>query len=123
METQLGRQCGEALHARSLPAWLRKMVARLGARDGTADAFRPPPGPATFTPPPAAPDSPTPTHEELDALRCAIDGMTDSEIGLKLGLPERDVTLRLQCLMRKWGCRTRYEAGLKAIKLRLIEGI
>lgn len=99
------------------------MVERLETRGGTANTLQPPSGPTLFTPPSPAPESPTPTHQELDALRRANDGMTDSEIGLTLGLSERDVTLRLQCLMRKWGCRTRYEAGLKAIKLRLIEGL
>jgi len=52
-----------------------------------------------------------------------MDGMTDWEIGSKLGLSERDVTLRLQRVMRKLECGTEYEAVLKAIKLRLIEGI
>jgi DNA-binding CsgD family transcriptional regulator len=72
---------------------------------------------------PPAHELPTPTPAELEALRWTMDGMTDWEIGVKLGLSERDVTLRLQRVMAKLGCGTKYEAVLKAIKLRLIEGI
>lgn len=72
---------------------------------------------------PPAHELPTPTHGELEALRWTMDGMTDWEIGTKLGLSERDVTLRLQRAMRKLECGTKYEPVLKAIKLRLIEGI
>ena len=72
---------------------------------------------------PPAHELSTPTREELEALRWTMDGMTDWEIGRKLGLSERDVTLRLQRVMHKLGCGTKYEAVLRAIKLRLIEGI
>ena len=65
---------------------------------------------------------PTPTREELEALRWTMDGMTDWEIGRKLDLSERDVTLRLQRVMRKLGCGTKYEAVLRAIRQGLIEG-
>ncbi len=64
-----------------------------------------------------------PTPAELEALRWTMDGMTNREIGLKLGLSEHEVALRVQRVMQKFGCGTRYEAGLKAIKLRLIEGL
>lgn len=72
---------------------------------------------------PPAHELPTPTASELEALRWTMDGMTDWEIGLKLGLSERDVTLRLQRVVRKLGCGTKYEAVLKAIKMRWIVGI
>ena len=72
---------------------------------------------------PPAHEMPSPTRGELEALRWTMDGMTSWEIGRKLHLSERDVTLRLQRLMRKLGCGTKYEAVLRAIKLGLIEGI
>ena len=72
---------------------------------------------------PPAHQLPSPTQGELEALRWTMDGMTSWEIGRKLDLSERDVTLRLQRLMRKLGCATKYEAVLRAIKLGLIEGI
>ena len=61
-----------------------------------------------------------PTASELEALRWTMDGMTSWEIGRKLGLSERDVTLRLERVMTKWKCGTKYEAVLKAIRLGLI---
>ena len=72
---------------------------------------------------PPAHEVPTPTREELEALRWAMEGMTDWEIGRKLDLSQHDVTLRLQRVVRKLGCGTKYEAVLKAIKQGLIEGI
>ena len=72
---------------------------------------------------PPAHEMPSPTRGELEALRWTMDGMTSWEIGRKLDLSERDVTLRLQRLMRKLGCGTKYEAVLRAIKLGLIEGV
>ncbi len=72
---------------------------------------------------PPAHELPSPTQGELEALRWTMDGMTSWEIGRKLDLSERDVTLRLQRLMHKLGCATKYEAGLKAIKMGLIEGV
>ena len=71
--------------------------------------------------PTGAPEA-RPTQAELEALRWTMDGMTDREIGLKLGLSEHEVGSRLQRVMQKFACRTKYEAGLKAIKLRLIKG-
>ena len=62
----------------------------------------------------------TPTRGELEALRWTMDGMTDCEIGRKLDLSERDVTLQLQRVTGKLGCGTKYEAVLRAIKLGLI---
>ena len=52
-----------------------------------------------------------------------MDGLTSWEIGKRMDLSERDVALRLQRVMRKLGCGTKYEAVLRAIKLGLIEGI
>ncbi len=66
-------------------------------------------------------EQPNPTPGELETLRWSMDGMTRWEVGRKMGLSERDVTLRLQRVMRKLGCSSTYEAVLRAIKLRLIE--
>ena len=70
---------------------------------------------------PPAHEIPDPTSSELEALRWAMDGMTNWEIGRKLDLSERDVALRLGRVMNKLGCRTKYEAALKAIRLRLLD--
>jgi DNA-binding CsgD family transcriptional regulator len=139
METQLGRQCNEVRHARPLQRLLRHMAEFLKSRglrfgsdnlqatrssqigDGEVnDDFRPNASCAQGF---SDCELMTPTQGELEALRWAMDGMTDAEIGLKVGLPEREVAFRLRGVMRKFGCRTKYEAVLKAIKMRWIEGI
>ena len=61
------------------------------------------------------------TRGEREALRRAMDGMTRWEIGRQMGLSERDIALRLQRVMRKLGCGSTYEAGLRAIRLGMIE--
>ncbi len=72
---------------------------------------------------PPAHDLDHPTRGELEALRWTMDGLTDGEIGRKLALSEHDVKLRLQRVMRKLGCGTKYEAVLKGIRRGLIRGI
>lgn len=69
---------------------------------------------------PPAHDLADPTPGELEALRWTMDGMTSWEIGRKFDLSERDVALRLERIMGKLNCGTKYEAVLKAIRLRLI---
>jgi DNA-binding CsgD family transcriptional regulator len=64
---------------------------------------------------------PSPQPSELEALRWSMDGLTDQEIGGRMKLSEWDVKRRLQRLMRKWGCGTKYEAVLMGIKLGLIQ--
>ena len=118
METPLNNQCDDTSHARSRPSLLRRMAAFVGAR-------RPPPPQNQIecfksTNVPASRQAPT--APELEALRWTMEGMTDSEIGIKLGLPDYEVAARLRSAMRKLECKTKYEAVLKAIKLRLIEG-
>jgi DNA-binding CsgD family transcriptional regulator len=58
---------------------------------------------------------------ELEALRWAMDGLTNWEIGRKMALSACDVTLRLHRVMKRLGCGSKYEAVLKGIKLGLIE--
>ena len=119
MKTQPSRRCDDAPRAQSTPSLLRR-IADLFAAQGSRSR-NPAPQRLPGVPPTPIPAMPTPA--ELEALRWTMDGLTDREIGVKLGLPEREVALRVQRVMSKFGCGTRYEAGLRAIKLRLIEGI
>lgn len=114
----LGPDCDRATC--TPPARARQIVDELHlfAAHAQADAFE-----LCLHYDPPAHELPTPTREELETLRWTMDGMTNWEIGRQLDLSERDVTLRLQRVMRKLGCGTKYEAVLKAIKLRLIEGL
>lgn len=57
---------------------------------------------------------------ELDALRWSMDGLTDWEVGEAMSISEREATLRLQRATKKLGCKTKYEAALRAIKLGLV---
>ena len=119
METPLDHQCSnDAPRAGSLLDLLRRTTARLAARGFLSS----PSQAASLQIATSAPtDSPTPTPAELEALRWTMDGMTDTEIATKLGLPEHEIASRLRSAMGKLGCKTKYEAVLKAIKLRLIE--
>jgi DNA-binding CsgD family transcriptional regulator len=132
METQLGRQCNEVRRARPLQRLLRGILKifegrgsgrgliRLSiARAPAHSGYRP----AADEPMGAPEPEVRPTQAELEALRWTMDGMTDREIAQKLGLSEHEVALRVQRVMQKFRCGTRYEAGLRAIKLRLIEGL
>ena len=57
---------------------------------------------------------------ELEALRWTMDGMTSWEVANRMSISERHVTLLLRRAMQKLGCSSRYETGLRAIKLGLI---
>jgi DNA-binding CsgD family transcriptional regulator len=61
------------------------------------------------------------TSLELETLRWTMDGMTNWEIGRKLGLSERDVARRLRKSADALGCSTKYETVLRAIALGLID--
>ena len=58
---------------------------------------------------------------ELEALRWTMDGMTSWEVADRMSISERHVTLLLRRAMHQLGCSSRYEAGLRAIRLGLIE--
>ncbi len=58
---------------------------------------------------------------ELEALRWTMDGMTSWEIADRMSLSERHVTLLHRRAMQKLGCSTKYQAGLRAIRLGLIQ--
>ena len=57
---------------------------------------------------------------ELDALRWTMDGLSTWEVAGRMAISERHVTLLLRRVMAKLGCSSKYECGLRAIKLGLI---
>jgi DNA-binding NarL/FixJ family response regulator len=56
------------------------------------------------------------TPRELDVLRLVVDGSTNAEIGLKLGISEKTVEKHLDSIFRKMGVASRVEAAVKAIR-------
>lgn len=58
---------------------------------------------------------------ELEALRWTMDGMTSWNVADRMSISERHVTLLLRRAMQKLGCSSKYETGLRAIRLGLIE--
>ncbi|HSC01056.1 MAG TPA: LuxR family transcriptional regulator [Burkholderiaceae bacterium] len=67
-----------------------------------------------------APDAPSLTPRELEALRWTMDGKTAWEVGSILGITERTAVLHLNNAMRKLGCVNKHQAVLKALRLGLI---
>jgi DNA-binding CsgD family transcriptional regulator len=59
-------------------------------------------------------------NTELEALRWTMDGMTSWEVAERMSISERQAALLLARAMRKLGCSSKYETGLRAIKLGLI---
>jgi DNA-binding CsgD family transcriptional regulator len=57
---------------------------------------------------------------EIEALRWSIDGLTNGQVGQKMGISPTEALLRLRRAMAKLGCASKYEAGLRAIRLGLI---
>lgn len=58
---------------------------------------------------------------ELDALRRSMDGLSNWEIGRAMGISETEVLLRIRRAMQLLGCQNKYEAGLRAIRLGLVD--
>ena len=58
---------------------------------------------------------------ELEALRRTMDGMTSWEVANRMAISERHVSLLIRRAMQKLGCSSKYETGLRAIRLGLIE--
>ena len=69
---------------------------------------------------PNSDDSTSPSPSELEALRWSMDGKTSWEVGNAMSITEHHATLLLRRAMRQLGCATKYEAGLRAIRLGLI---
>jgi DNA-binding CsgD family transcriptional regulator len=61
------------------------------------------------------------TSTDLEALRWTMDGMTSWQVADRMSISERHVALLLSRTMQKLGCSSKYEAGLRAIRLGLIE--
>jgi DNA-binding CsgD family transcriptional regulator len=72
--------------------------------------------------PSSSPDSEVPslTPRESEALRWTMDGKLAWEIGEVLNISERAVVFHLQNAMRKLGCKSKFQAVLKAIRLGLL---
>ena len=58
---------------------------------------------------------------ELEALRWSMDGLTTWETANRMSISERHVTLLIRSVLAKLGCSSRYQAGLRAIRLGLIQ--
>lgn len=56
------------------------------------------------------------TPREMDVLRLVVDGKTNAEIGLTLGISEKTVEKHLDAIFRKMGVASRVEAAVKAIR-------
>jgi two-component system, NarL family, nitrate/nitrite response regulator NarL len=61
------------------------------------------------------------TDRELDVLRLMVNGNTDQEISQKLGLADRTVRYRLRTVYTKLEVKTRVEAAVQAVRLKLVE--
>jgi DNA-binding CsgD family transcriptional regulator len=60
------------------------------------------------------------TPRELEALRWTMDGKLASEVGDMLNISERTAVFHLQNAARKLGCKSKFQAVLKAIRLGLL---
>jgi DNA-binding NarL/FixJ family response regulator len=56
------------------------------------------------------------TPRELDVLRLVVDGKTNAEIGLALGISVKTVEKHLDAIFRKMGVFSRVEAAVTAIR-------
>jgi len=109
-----GADCGERVCA--TPQRMRTLVLDLQAIAAHAQA-------AAFDlclPYEGAKDDTRLAVAELDALRWSTDGLTNIEVGQKMGISATEAMLRLRRAMSKLGCASKYEAGLRAIRLGLI---
>jgi DNA-binding CsgD family transcriptional regulator len=74
-----------------------------------------------FAPPKAGDaEPPSLTPRELEALRWTMDGKLAWEVGEALNISERTAVFHLQNAARKLGCRSKFQAVLKAIRLGLL---
>ena len=63
------------------------------------------------------------TDRELDVLRLVVSGYTDQEISQRLGLADRTVRYRLRTIYTKLEVKTRVEAAVQAVRMKLVEGL
>ena len=60
------------------------------------------------------------TPRELDVLRCVVEGNTNGEIGMKLGISEKTIEKHLDTIFRKLGVVSRVQAAVLAIRENLL---
>jgi DNA-binding CsgD family transcriptional regulator len=60
------------------------------------------------------------TDRELETLRWSMDGLTSWEVAERMSISERHATLFVRRALKKLECTSKYEAGLRAIRLGLI---
>jgi DNA-binding NarL/FixJ family response regulator len=63
------------------------------------------------------------TARELEVLHLVVDGKTNAEIGLNLGISEKTVEKHLDAIFRKMGVVSRVEAAVMAVRENLFEDI
>jgi len=62
------------------------------------------------------------TPRELEVLRHVVDGKTNGEIGVALGISEKTVEKHLDAIFRKMSVVSRVEAAVMAVRENLISG-
>jgi DNA-binding NarL/FixJ family response regulator len=60
------------------------------------------------------------TPREMEVLRLVVDGKTNAEIGVTLGISEKTVEKHLEALFRKMGVVSRVEAAVMAVREQLV---
>ncbi len=60
------------------------------------------------------------TPRELDVLRLVVEGRTNAEIGMKLGISEKTVEKHLDAIFRKMDVASRVEAAVMAVRDKLV---
>lgn len=63
------------------------------------------------------------TPRELEVLHLVVDGKTNAEIGLNLGISEKTVEKHLEAIFRKMGVVSRVEAAVMAVRENLFDDI
>jgi DNA-binding NarL/FixJ family response regulator len=85
--------------ARGETGWIsRKVAAKLGQILQNKEEYK------DFTP------------REMDVLRLVVEGKTNAEIGLALGISEKTVEKHLEAIFRKMGVASRVEAAVMAVR-------
>jgi len=67
--------------------------------------------------------STTLTPRELEVLHLVVEGKTNAEIGLNLGISEKTVEKHLDAIFRKMGVASRVEAAVMAVRENLFNDI
>lgn len=108
--------CDRDQHLPSDPKILTRVVAELQlfAVHAQVAALR------IFAPQPQDSEAPSLTTREIEALRWTMEGKLAWEVGKALNISERTAVFHLQNAARKLGCRSKFQAVLKAIRFGLL---